>query len=344
MQQQARVVIQSQMGGGRCASSAETKKYADECWAAQPEISPDSWRVWEGLTLGKVTPLISAGTMQEDLDFFYANGMNGWLVTPGGIESVQGWVQSQAQDVRSRVVLVGLWPWRNGTDVPSIDPVVWDAVMLVWPEESPDMAALLHAFSQLEVAVRNGVLPFYGFAAEGWKLKESALHFLSAGDVLARAREAAQQAWGRRKRPALRLAGVPINLLELGALHHDNTALQNPGGEEKAPVLEVLARAGIGVIALRPLCAFYEGKEIVLNAAMAETTLGRNLATTLLTRLPKGWAQLTLPQAALQIVANIPGVTAVTLEPTQGVHASEVPEIFHYSGHPDIAAVIGWVR
>jgi hypothetical protein len=344
MQQQARVVIEPRGEGLGRASFPATKAYADECWTKCPKISPDSWRVWEGLTLGKVAPLISVGTTEADLDFFYTHGMNGWLVTPGGIPAVQDWTRARGADVRSRIVLIGLWPWGVEMPFSPSDLILWDAVMLVWPERPLDTDALTGAFVRLEKAVREGDIQAYGFAAEGWVTEKGAPAFFSVGEVLTLAQEAAHQAWGRRKRPALRLAGISLNLLELGALQYGNTVLENPEGGEDVPTLETLARAGIGTVALRCLRASHQGQEVFFNTGMGQSELGQSLVTSLLARLPTEWAQLTLPQAALQIVANIPGVTAVALEPTAGVSASEIPEIFHHGGHPDIATVIGWVK
>ena len=113
-----------------------------------------------------------------------------------------------------------------------------------------------HAFTYLESLCQQGKIQCYGVSAN--TLVEDPEHpqFVDLARLHEAAQNAAKAAWGRRKRPMLRVIQLPYNLIEVGALARVNTEAKTYDGSEPSTTLDLAARMHLSVIANRPLNAF----------------------------------------------------------------------------------------
>ena len=323
---------------GVTALGETTKGYADSCWQEQPTISPDAWRLWEGLTVNKAAFFVTRQHTLQDLAGAYEVGMNWWCIAPGAEAIVADFFSKQEAIVRQQIVVTLLWAWQPEEAMPALDGS--DAVLLVWPEEGGDVVSLADAFTELESAVQTGALVAYGFACEalgGMSLQSTDFSF---SDVYIIAQQAAEKVWQRKKRPALRLLGVPLNVLELQAIYA-------PYMEHKGVAVSVLEWAvhmNIGVLALRPLMVRRESGMLVLNEKLIEQPEGQVLLTTLQQRVDAKDHDLNVVELALHLMASVPGVMAVLPDPIFFAQPARITKIIHRGGVPDVAQVLGSAR
>jgi aryl-alcohol dehydrogenase-like predicted oxidoreductase len=127
------------------------------------------------------------------------------------------------------------------------------------------------AFTYLEGLVKEGTIGCYGLSANTFVVPKDQADFVDLARVFKASQDAAQEAWGRKKRPNFRVIEMPINLMELGAVHTKNTTALTFDGSEEVTTLELASRMKLAVLANRPLNAFpVEGGTFRLAAATGE--------------------------------------------------------------------------
>lgn len=200
--------------GNDDTGQSPTQRYAEARWRERPAISPSSWRVSQGWTLGKVVH--DARVDVRGVEAALREGCNGILVsgaTAGEVlKLAEGWPGGREELV---VIAEGL---VEGADVALLH--VWDQAIL----------------ERCEAWVKDGKLALYGVVAD-------AATDLDA--VVRMAAEAAAVVWGRRKRPMLRAVSMQLDAGDLAcalapATHHK---------EEHVSVLEYAARMDFLVVA-----------------------------------------------------------------------------------------------
>lgn len=162
-------------------------------------------------------------------------------------------------------------------------------------------AQIEQAFTFLEEQVKEGVISFYGVSSNTFGAAEDQPDHISLSKTFEIASKAAQKAWGRKKRSAFRCVQMPINLMELGALHTENNTAKTFDGDEHVSVLELASRMNLTVLANRPLNAFpLTGGTYRLADASTEiseesiNTLVENLCQSedALNKILEGWPQV----------------------------------------------------
>ena len=370
------------------ATDDATKAYADSRWADNPKLSPDGWRLLDGLTVAKIGMgtyrMAGAPAERAALRAAWASGLNLVDTAPlymGGLaEEMIGQELAAAVDngalTREQVVLVtkvgfgapevpGAVALDDGTAY-SLHPdfirgsvaesaarlgvETLDVVLLHNPETLLQLAAqsktgtlearraaldsiLVSAFTALEDLAREGKVVRYGVSSNTLGTPPHFDDHLDLARLAAAADAAAQAAWGRRKRSLFRVIELPMNLLELGPLRHDNTTAKTFAGDEAVPVLELAARRHMGVLVNRPLNAFAaNGEAYRLASAPAEAP---SVAT----------AVAAMADAERSIEAAFGGWPALDGEPllrvglegaalveqvSHSIHADQVLETFFY--------------
>jgi uncharacterized protein len=119
-------------------------------------------------------------------------------------------------------------------------------------------ARLRAAFEHLEAEVQRGRIGWYGVSSNGFVVDAAEPAFTSATDVIAAARAAGGDAH------RLGVLQLPMNLLELGALHRAQPA----DGGSRSP-LQVAQAHDLGVLVNRPLNAWgrIDGREQLVRLA-----------------------------------------------------------------------------
>ncbi|MFZ2620802.1 MAG: hypothetical protein WAX89_08025 [Alphaproteobacteria bacterium] len=304
-----------------------TKTYADTCWRANPHISPDSWREWEGFTVGKVALLVTPATAPF-LRQAWEDGINLWLVLPSAIRAVA----EVLRDTAIKPILVGIWPWQTNTLAPDFSPLPLTALLPVLPETPLAPEALLPLLEHLENQVKQGKIGCYGLAAEGLIHPATSPTFLNIRTIMEHARTATHTIWQRHKRPALRLLAVPCNVLETAAVQEHNTLLTD---DTLASVVDYAVQAHLGVLALRPLTAHTpQGMALLTDA----TAAGQHLKTLLTPHLPTPWQDKPLASIALNAAASWPGITAAVLDMPL---LDAIPPVYTGGDFADMATLIG---
>lgn len=216
-----------------------SKAYADACWRADPRISPDSWREMLGVTVGKLAlDWREEVTQPQEL----TRGANLILTTPATHAAAAQAVAQYMEDPAAAVTVLVTPQPHTLPEQPAMF-VVWAA------PEDVDEAAALAALTQLEQHARSGAILAYGIhhpamaeAGTPWPLHR----------WLEIATAAAEAAWGRKKRPALRLLLAEFDLLNPALLTTANTQSLAGGKTEVVTPLELAARRGFAVIAVAP--------------------------------------------------------------------------------------------
>jgi hypothetical protein len=215
-----------------------TKGYADARWHANPRLSPSSWRASQGFTVGKVA--FDGRQSLEGLAAAMEVGCN--LVVAGRMTLKD----AAAMAERPAMLVAGFG---------AMDDYLEGADAWLWPVGPT--TAVAEGFVTLERKVKDGELAFYGIA-----LADGAADL---GAWLERAGAAAEQVWGRKKRSALRLVMVPVNPLEMAAVHAGASTHKG----ESVSVLELAARLDLMVIADHALA--WAGVDV--RAVAADPTL-----------------------------------------------------------------------
>lgn len=313
---------------GRATPEA-TRAYSIRMWHNNPRISPNSWRVLEGLTLGKIgvgsyrlsgtpahlaafTLALTQGCNVVDTASNYTDGQseeaigrtltylvqNGILqreelvvVTKGGY--IQGALYQKLQRNRPPAVVEvddGLWhclhPSFIRTQVEAsrqrLGLETLDVYLLHNPEYFLIAAAasganteaarttyyqcLTEAFVALEDLCQQGYIGCYGVSSNTFVVPQNDPTFTNLNRVYEAAEAAALQHYGRKKRPLFRVIELPMNLVELGAVHEANHVLKTLSfaSEEAASVLDVAVARHLSVLVNRPLNAFVDGHPLRL--------------------------------------------------------------------------------
>ncbi len=193
-----------------------SRSFAEAAWRQNPAIAASWWRENLGFTHSKVV-----------LD---ARGQAALPQLPEGVNVLLGsapWPTSLPEGV------VGLLVTPN-VNAPA------DIVLLPLTE-AMQTHELLAALTELEQRVMQGTLQAYGVAAPCVAEPDTRwpLHA-----VLAVAQQAAMAAWGRPKRPAIRVLLAPLDVLDLSLLFNANTLHK----EARVSPLELAARLGWWVL------------------------------------------------------------------------------------------------
>lgn len=204
--------------------TSPSKTYADTCWQTNPRLSPDWWREALGHTVGRLALDWRTHIHQPH---HLASGSNLILTSP-------------ATHAQALHVIADVLPNPAAAVTCLVTPALPSqpqATFVLWqPSLSPDDA--LPHLTQLETLVRSGTIEAYG-------LSVATLPQPSLGAWLQAAATAAEAAWGRKKRPALRLLHLPLCLTNLAAL----TEITESNKDEPVSTLELAARLGLVVIA-----------------------------------------------------------------------------------------------
>lgn len=223
-----------------------TKLYADRRWRGNPRISPSSWRASQGMTVGKVA--FDARRGLDGLAEAVKAGCNLLVAAPETLRALEAAIIKSRMPREALVVVCVGHP-----DALVEGPDAW-----VWPLAQDGADDHLAQLTRLERAVKERTLAFYGVAGA-----DGAFDLAAWLDL---AGQAALAVWERRKRSALRLVMVPLNMVELSALHQAATRHK----DEAVSVLELAARLDLMVVADRALAWRGGWGEVDMGVVRAE--------------------------------------------------------------------------
>ena len=213
--------------------ASPTNTYADACWRDDPRISPDYWRELLGHTVGKLALDWRTSVAAERA---LALGTNLVLTAPATHARAAEAIAAQLNPIQAAVTICF-------TTTPAVLPQPAPTYVVWQIENAPTEEEAIAAFTTLETLTAQGAIAGYGLADSGQSETQPAI---ALHQWLAWAEAAAQSAHGRRKRPALQVLAVEMDLLKLNALTPPVT--QHKG--ENVSALEFAARLGWAVIAL----------------------------------------------------------------------------------------------
>lgn len=194
-----------------------SRAWVEAAWRAAPNIHPTWWREHLGITHSKLICDVRGG-LADDLP----HGVN-VLLTEGQHTNVSEGVIKLAvvQDAHAKAYA---------------DVVLWQ------PPEGADDAMRLAACIALEVRVMRGESVAYG-VSDAWL--GSPMQTCSLSDWLAIAAQAAEQVWGRKKRPALRAFVLNFDVLNTAPLFYPSSTHKG----QQVPLLEQAVQMGLWVLA-----------------------------------------------------------------------------------------------
>lgn len=251
------------------------KAFADACWAQNPALTPDHWRELDGITVGRV-----ALDWREDVGSpaAVAQGFN--LI----LTSVRTHAQAAAllaQTLSNPAAAVTACVLEDpAAQLPTLSPAptfaIWQPPYAVAGFDETAARQLL----ALENAAKSGLIQAYGVADIALAAPQTSrpLH-----RWLQHAAQAAEAAWGRRKRPALRLLAAPFDLLTPGLLTHA-TSLHH---ESPVTTLEHAARLSLGVIALPQAAPGAQPSAAAVSALTAAAEAEQQLLAALRNQWPQ---------------------------------------------------------
>ena len=303
------------------ATESSTKNYADKIWQNNPKISPNTWRIMEGLTVSKIgfgsyrtngneenkaalkkallngVNLIdtSINYMDSESEKFigetltdlceknFINREEVVIITKGGYLQSEHLLEAEESGIEEIVkVNDQLWHSIHPTNLEkqlnqSLDNLnletidgylihnpeyfIGHALAQTGGERTEELEKLYYgriekAFEFLEKMVQEGKIAFYGVSSNTFGVERQQGDHTNLARVFEAAQNAAQKAWGRKKRPMFRMIELPINIMELGALKNVNTTAHIVDGTEEVSTLELASRMNLAVLANRPLNAF----------------------------------------------------------------------------------------
>lgn len=303
------------------ATESSTKNYADKIWQNNPKISPNTWRVMEGLTVSKIgfgsyrtngneenkaalkkallngVNLIdtSINYMDSESEKFIGETLTDLceknfiareevvVITKGGYLQSEHLLEAEESGIEEIVkVNDQLWHSIHPTNLEkqlnqSLDNLnletidgylihnpeyfIGHALAQTGGERTEELENLYYgriekAFEFLEKMVQEGKIAFYGVSSNTFGVERQQGDHTNLARVFEAAQNAAQKAWGRKKRPMFRMIELPINIMELGALKNVNTTAHIVDGTEEVSTLELASRMNLAVLANRPLNAF----------------------------------------------------------------------------------------
>ncbi len=195
-----------------------TKAFADATWRANPRLSPSSFRVSNGWTLGKI--IVDARAGWDGCDNAYEAGCNGVVMS---LTSFEQRPESLPLGAVTFLELPQGTAWVGMCDVVILR-------LTTFP--------IVDDFIPLEQAVRDGHVSLYGVAVPP---------VTDLAAILDVSNKAAEAVWGRRKRSALKALMTPINLAEQAAFRVPCTMDKT----EPVSLLELAARRDMLVLAER---------------------------------------------------------------------------------------------
>lgn len=302
-----------------CATPDDTKAYADSLWAENPSISPDYWRVMEGLTVGKLAfsrsmaPLAHAP--DELLPKLYNMGINAWHVHDPELQSAAKAFFAQQPETRKHIVLFcAVRANHIEEDITRATEACGTAVdvamlMADFPPEPVENTNRHAALAALELAVKDGRIQFYGIADARLTFPQEHTQWQSLSVYQKTAQEAAKEVWGRRKRPLLRVVQFPYNIVETEAIALDNQEALTFHQPEAVSALELASRMHMAVVADRPLLALDERNWVRLSAASQDA---KDYAQALREKRPARWQERgveDIASMALGVVTSTPAIT-----------------------------------
>ena len=303
------------------ATESSTKNYADKIWQNNPKISPNTWRIMEGLTVSKIgfgsyrtngneenkaalkkallngVNLIDTSinymdsesenfigeTLTELCEKNFINREEVAIITKGGYLQSEHLLEAEESGIEEIVkVNDQLWHSIHPTNLEkqlnqSLDNLnletidgylihnpeyfIGHALAQTGGERTDELENLYYgriekAFEFLEKMVQEGKIAFYGVSSNTFGVERQQGDHTNLARVFEAAQNAAQKAWGRKKRPMFRMIELPINIMELGALKNVNTTAHIVDGTEEVSTLELASRMNLAVLANRPLNAF----------------------------------------------------------------------------------------
>lgn len=215
---------------------AQTRNFSEEAWKNNPKLSPNSWRMVEGLTLskfavdirlnqGKVSEGYALERSSESLNAVYTN-----LHQDNIPENMMSLVEVQSHELDDAI---------DKADVVLLEPAMTEVS--------------LTDLEKLETAVKEGKIVTYGIASYRFTLPKEQEHFLDVNKMVVLAEEAASKVYGRKKRSQLKVIAAPCSIFNLSALTEINHVAKTFHDDEAVPLLEMLSRRHLSFIALHPL-------------------------------------------------------------------------------------------
>lgn len=333
----------------RYATPEGTKAYADALWADTPSISPDYWRIMEGLTVGKLAfnrslaPLTC--TLHELLPQLHNQGINAWYAHDPEMQAAVKIFFEQEPHKRESVVLhcaaranhvaedIARATENCGTP-PDIAVLMAD-----FPPEPVNADNMLTALTALEEAVKEGYIQFYGIADARLTFPQNHADWQSLSTYHKTAQEAAYKAWGRRKRPLLRMVQFPFNIIETEAIALENQEALTFNTPEAVSVLELASRMHMAVGADRPLLAL-AGRDWVRLTMASEQ--GKHYSDVLSEKRPPRWCDIgvnDLASMALGVVTSTPAITYALYDAGADVTPDTLAHFLELPDWLDVAAV-----
>lgn len=268
------------------ASADATKTFADTIWQANPHISPDSWRILDGKTVSKMcfgTLGFSNATQGEQaLLNAYNAGCNLFECAASFShgEDTRSFAQifthlmEEENLQRDMCVLISKIPAAPleifqetlNAHIKDLNGLTPDYILIQEPElltlqgfNLEDKNKILqNLMTWLEKESAEGRTQGYGLSSQTFGSNMDDPTHTSLADIHTLARDAAQEAWGRKKRPAFKLISAPLNLIETELFTSKSTWEVNKNGEKTTcSTLDLACRMGLGVITQRPLTALH---------------------------------------------------------------------------------------
>lgn len=248
--------------------------YAHACWRANPRIAASWWRESQGHTVGKIgLDWRSAVTNPQLL----TQGANLVLATPATLAA------TQAALAQTNVAEAACLWLETANPATSLNQTLPPQTILIWKVPADTPQPTRHStLVALEEASRQGQIAGYGLNDPDLATPHTPLplHIW-----LEEAAQAAEQAHGRKKRPALRSLLAGLDLLDFNWLTIANTQHH---GQPVSP-LELAARLGLMVVATpgawpqeENTAPPAEALQALTRAAQAEAELAQTLG---------GWPQ-----------------------------------------------------
>ncbi len=229
----------------------QSRKYSEQAWKENPKLSPNSWRVVEGLTLSKFS-LDLQGTKKDKVQpYLLAHGLNHVFINTTETADAPQELSTFKQSHPNHVVIAqsdsnNLLKTMDYANILLIDPM----------QETVTQRDL----ETLETAVKEGKLITYGVASYRYTLPKEHPLFLDLNQTIELAEKAAQVVYGRKKRSQLKVVAAPYSLFNLAALTEVNHQAKTFYDDEAVPLLEMVARRHLTFIAQEStLIPFKEG-------------------------------------------------------------------------------------
>jgi hypothetical protein len=268
------------------ATAEGTKTFADITWQNAPKTSPDSWRILDGKTVSKscfgtlgfhknkhpestLTTAFKHGCNLIDCSLSFSNGED--LKALGKALKTaleEGHIERDQCVILSKVQACELSAFQNQyqTHLQAMGIKQTDYVLVQEPEMlslqglSSDeiQSRVLSLFEWLETLTIKGEIQGYGLSSQTFGAPSNMPTHTCLATYAELAREAAQKAWGRKKRSAFKVISAPFNLIETELLTEKSTwEFSKTGDKQTCSTLDLASRMSLSVITQRPLNALH---------------------------------------------------------------------------------------